>query len=112
MRGADGRLLVDGREVRGRWTEYFKELLNVADEREAVIVAVGDARRVTVMSEEDNRSITTEEVQMALARVKTGNAAGGDGCLGECLTKDGKEFVEWLVRLFNVCFREGTVLLE
>ena len=46
MKGADGQLLVDKREVRERWAEYFKELLNVADEREAVIVAVGDAKRV------------------------------------------------------------------
>ncbi len=49
---------------------------------------------------------------MALAKVKAGEAAGMDGCPGECLTKGGRAIVEWLVRLFRVCFREGTVPLE
>ncbi len=84
----------------------------MADEREAVIVAVGDTRRVSVMGEENNRSLPTEEVQIVLAKLKAGMAAGEDGCPGDCLTKYGKVIVEWLVRLFNVCFREGTVLLE
>ncbi len=73
---------------------------------------VGDARRVNVMSEENNRSITTEEVQISFTKVKAGKAAGVDGCPGECLTKGGRAFVEWLVRLFNVCFRERTVPFE
>ena len=65
VKGADGQLLVDKREVRGRWAEYFKELLNVADERKAVHVAVSDVRRVTLMDEENDRGITREEIQVA-----------------------------------------------
>lgn len=37
-------------------SESFKELLNVDDEREAVIVAVGDGKSGTVMDEENERS--------------------------------------------------------
>ncbi len=51
-------------------------------------------------------------MQNALANVKGGKAAGVDGCPGECLTKGGREIVEWLVRLFNMYFREETVPLE
>ncbi len=51
-------------------------------------------------------------MQTALAKVKAGKAAGVDGCPGECLTKGGRTIVEWLVRLFNVYAREGSVPLE
>ena len=33
-----------GNEARKRWTEYFEELLNVQEDREADIVAVGVLR--------------------------------------------------------------------
>ena len=35
-------------EVRERWAEYFKDLLNVVDDREAAIVALGDDRKMLV----------------------------------------------------------------
>ena len=33
-----------GNEARKRWAEYFEELLNVQEDREADIVAVGDVQ--------------------------------------------------------------------
>ena len=48
--------------MRERWAQYFRELLNVEDDREAVIVAVGNNRRVTRMEEENERSIAEGEV--------------------------------------------------
>ena len=41
VKDVNGRLL-EGNEVRKRWAEYFEELLNVQEDREADIVAVGD----------------------------------------------------------------------
>ena len=55
----NGRLL-RGNEERKRWTEYFEELLNVQEEREADIVAVGGVQ-VPVIGEENEREITREE---------------------------------------------------
>ena len=40
MKDVNGRLL-RGSEARKRWAEYFEELLNVQEDREADIVAVG-----------------------------------------------------------------------
>ena len=38
-------------EVRSRWAEYFNELLNVEDDREAIIGALGGEVRMPVFSE-------------------------------------------------------------
>ena len=40
VKDVNGRLL-KGNEARKRWAEYFEELLNVQEDREADIVAVG-----------------------------------------------------------------------
>ena len=40
IKDVNGRLL-RGNEARKRWAEYFEELLNVQEDREADIVAVG-----------------------------------------------------------------------
>ena len=37
-------IMLDGVEVRRRWTEYFEQVLNVADVREANINVVGNWR--------------------------------------------------------------------
>ena len=38
----NGQILPDVVEVRKRWTEYFEQVLNVADVREANINVVGN----------------------------------------------------------------------
>ena len=53
VKDVNGRLL-RGNEARKRWTEYFEELLNVQEDREADIVAVGGVQ-VPVMGEENER---------------------------------------------------------
>lgn len=42
VKGVYGEMLVVDSKVRGRWAEYFKELLSVEDEKEAVIVVVDE----------------------------------------------------------------------
>ena len=64
IKDVNGRLL-RGNEAKKRWAEYFEELLNVQEDREADIVAVGGVQ-VPVMGEENEREITIEEVQRAL----------------------------------------------
>ena len=53
VKDVNGRLLREN-EARKRWAEYFKELLNVQEDREADIVAVGGVQ-VPVMGEENER---------------------------------------------------------
>ena len=70
VKDVDGRLL-RGNEARKRWAEYFEELLNVQEDREADIVAVRGVQ-VPVMGEENEREITVEEVKRALYEMKGG----------------------------------------
>ena len=46
VKDVNGQILRDGVEVRRRWAEYFEQVLNVADFREANInvVAIGGCR--------------------------------------------------------------------
>ena len=102
VKDVNGRLL-RGSEARKRWAEYFEELLNVQDNREADIVAVGGVQ-VPVMGEENEREITREEVKRALNETKGGKAPGIDGVRVEMLKEGGVTVLECLVRLFNICF--------
>ena len=95
--------LLKGNEARKRWAEYFEKLLNAQEDKEAEIVVVGGGQ-VPVMGEENEREITREEVKRALNETKGGKAAGMDGVRAEMLKEGGVTALEWLVRIFNICF--------
>ena len=101
VKDVNGRFL-RGNEARKRWAEYFEELLNVQEDREVDIVAVGGVQ-VPVMGEENEREITIEEVKRALNETKGGKAPGLDGVRVEMLKEGGVTVLEWLVRVFNIC---------
>ena len=102
VKDKNGHILI-GTDAIKRWAEYFEELLNVEDEREAAITVVG-GMNVPVMGDENDRDITRGEVNRALNETKTGKAAGMDGVRAEMLKEGGVTVVEWLVRMFNICF--------
>ena len=102
VKDENGRLL-KGNDARKRWAKYFEDLLNVVEEREAEIVAVGGVD-VPVMGEVNEKEITRDEVVKALKDTKAGKAPGVDGVRAEMLKEGGATVVDWLVRLFNVCF--------
>ena len=57
----NGQILRDGVEVRRRWAEYFEQVLNVAEVREANINVVGNWR-MQVLGDLNERVISLEEV--------------------------------------------------
>ena len=101
VKDVNGRLL-KGNDARKRWAEYFEELLNVQEDREADIVAVGGVQ-VPVMREESETEITRQEVKRALNEMKGGKAPGMDGVRVETLKEGDVTVLEWLVRVFNIC---------
>ena len=105
----NGRLL-KGNEVKKRWAEYFEELLNVQEDREADIMVLGGVQ-VPVMGEENEREITREEVKRALNETKGGKAPGMDGARVMLKERSVTE-LEWLVRLFNTCFMLSKVPVD
>ena len=110
VKDGNGRLL-KGRDARKRWAEYFEDLLNVEEEREAEVVAVVGVE-VPVMGEMNEKEITKEEVERALKATKAGKAPGVDGVRAEMMKEGGASAVEWMVRMFNVCFISSVVPVD
>ena len=78
VKDVNGQILRDGIEVRRRWAEYFEQVLNVADVREANINIVGNWR-MPVLGDLNERAISLEEVGEAVKEMKSGEAPGLDG---------------------------------
>ena len=73
VKGVNGQILPDGVQVRRRWTEYFEQVLNVADVREANINVVGNWRK-PVLGDSNERAISLEEVVEAVNEMKFGKS--------------------------------------
>ena len=64
--------------MRRRWAEYFEQVLNVADVREANINVVGNWR-MPVWRDLKERAISLVEVRKAVNEMKSGKAPEWDG---------------------------------
>ena len=78
--------------------EYFEQVLNVADVREANIDVVGNWR-MPMLGDLNERTISMEEVSIgeAVNLIKSGKAPGQDSFPVLCLKKGGMPVLEWLV---------------
>ena len=94
IKDADGRLLTDKGSVLERWRTYFKDLMNVENDREQ---RENQART----SERDVDNISEGEVRAALKRMKNGKSVGPDEIPIEAWRSLGGIAVTWLTRLFN-----------
>ena len=65
VKDVNGEIFRDGVEVRRRWAEYFEQVLNVADVREANINVVGNWQ-VPVFGDLNERATSLEEVGEAV----------------------------------------------
>lgn len=108
----DGNIVQDEREVEKRWSEHFGELLNagrVDDEEERQQIRVEDS----IMEEECRNEILLHirkvEIENALKNSKGGKSSGLDAIQVEMLKKGGNSVVEWLKRLFNICWEKCEV---
>ena len=111
VKDVNGQILRDGVEVRRGWAEYFEQVLNVADVREANINVVGNWR-MPVLGDLNERAISLEEVGEAVNEIKSGKAPELEGFPVECLKKCGMAVLKWLVRLLNFSFDMGHFLIN
>ena len=77
VKDVNGQILSDGVEVRRRWAEYFEQVLNVADVREANINVVGNWH-MPVLGDLNERAISLEELVEAVNEIKSGKTIGLD----------------------------------
>ena len=73
--------------------EYFKQLMNVENER-----IEGD---VAQNEESEVEEVSRMEVKSAIKRMKKGKAVGPDNILVETWKSLGDEGIDWLTKLFN-----------
>uniref|UniRef100_A0A183GWI8 Reverse transcriptase domain-containing protein n=1 Tax=Heligmosomoides polygyrus TaxID=6339 RepID=A0A183GWI8_HELPZ len=99
VKSADGRVLRKPVEVRERWEEYFKELLNEEFPRREA-----EEEQPT---EGPIPPWTQEEVRKAIGKMKLGKAAGPDGVPVEAWKVLGDLGVNWLTQFLNRITKKG-----
>ena len=105
-----GKILLEEQKVLKRWSEHFDQLLNVSDEREAQVNAVGlEAREQRV---EQPKELEEKELRHAISRLKLDKSPGLDGVTAELLKAGGEIVVKWTTRLTRLCMKEGKVPRE
>ena len=102
IKDREGNVLTDARRVMGRWKEYFEELMNVENEREARV------EEVTIVDHKVAQ-ISKSEVGKALKRMKSGKAVGRDDIPVEVWKCLGETAVDFLTRLFNRILESETM---
>ena len=76
VKDVNGQILHFGVEV-GRWAEYFEQVLNVADVREANINVVVNWQ-MPVLGDLNERAIALVKIREAVNEMKSGKAPGMD----------------------------------
>ncbi|XP_063863903.1 uncharacterized protein LOC135102551 [Scylla paramamosain] len=88
VKNKEGRVLIDNNEVRERWKEYFKALLNEENARGVLEDGEPNDRRTTAVSR--------EEVKQALRRMNDGETTEPDNIPVEVWKSLEEEGLEWL----------------
>ncbi|VDP76842.1 unnamed protein product [Schistosoma curassoni] len=104
VKNKEGRPITVIQQQRNRWVEYFEELLNnPAPMNPPVIEAAHTDLPIDV------NPPTTEEIRMAIRRIKSGNAAGPDNIPAEALKSDIEITTNMLHLLFKKIWEEEHV---
>ena len=97
----DGTLLTEQREVRNRWKDYLKALLE------------GEVRGSDMRSDKVGRGrsivekITEEEIKKKVWKLRSSEASGVCSIQGEVLKAGGEVIVKWLQEIYNMVWRTG-----
>src|SRR2546425_1312093 len=86
--GIDGRIIVEKEGIMQRWKEYYEQLLNEEfDWNKDSIGSIGGTDKVEASV--DEREISVSEVRLAIAKAKSGKAAGASGVAEEMVKAAG-----------------------
>ncbi|XP_019261470.1 PREDICTED: uncharacterized protein LOC109239367 [Nicotiana attenuata] len=100
IKDEEGRVLLEGAQIRQRWQSYFHRLLNEEGGRGIVLGELEYSERQRDFGY--SRCIRVVEVVGAMCRMSRGRATGPDEISVEFWKSVGKEGLEWLARLFDV----------
>src|SRR3989441_12971439 len=106
--GVDGRTVVEEEGIMQRWKEYYEQLVN--EEFDWNKDSIGS---IDVMNREeasvDERLISVSEVRLAIAKAKSGKAAGPSGVAADMLKA---AEVKWVTDICNEVVRSGVVPVD
>ena len=101
IKNANQKVMTKEDDIKRRWQEYFKELLNVQNERGEL----EQTEAVAGLIEE----ITLEEVRQAVRQLKTGKATGPSGVTADQLRSLDEEGLSWLMELLKKIVYDGEI---
>ena len=100
----EGNPLYDDKEIKWRWGEYFKDLLNPIGHS-----YMQTCTHVTTHLEQEEPNIAEEEVQMAVRSSPKYKAAGMDCITTEAINSYRETGIKWLTLIFQKALEERCV---
>ncbi len=82
VKDVNGSILREKEAVKGRWMEYFENLMNVKSEGEAIVMCMGMIGSGGRLHEQ--KKIKREEVLKAIGNLKNGKSANWMGLWLRC----------------------------
>src|SRR6266516_668899 len=111
VKGVDGRTIVEEGGIMQRWKEYYDQLLN--EEFDWNKDSIGSSDEMNkVVTPVDERVISVDEVRLAIAKAKSGKAAGPSGVAVDMLKAAGEAGVRWVTDICNEVVSGGVVPLD
>ena len=98
IKNRNGCILIEDKDIKQRWKDYFEELLNVENDRgmlEDVHPILGPVE-----------NIYREEVKEAIQKMKSNKASGPTGVVIEMIKALDEEGIEWVWKLLKTCWEE------
>lgn len=108
IKGEDGQLLTEERQIMDRWRQHFEDLLKPSQQEDMTNLNAGDVHHV-VEEEQDSQEISIEELNEAIGWLKSGKTPGHDHITAEMLKSLGDEGLQLLLEICNKAWKQKRV---
>lgn len=103
IKDENGKIVVEDEQIKEVWKKYFEKLLNEEfswdrDKLDAVNAVSGPCERISLA-----------EVKVAIAKAKTGKAAGPSGVVVDMVKAAGDVGEQWVTDICNAVVRDGHI---
>ena len=108
IKDREGMVVTTPELINERWSEHFRQLLNVEQNEEAI---GGGGRDLQDQPDEDgeNEDITMDELNKAIQKMKNGKSPGCDGVMVELIKEGGQHLREEILLELNNVWRMGSI---